>query len=329
MAIIGQHINTPPVAPSWHRADCPRPLEALVLRLLAKDPTARPESAADVLAALAAIDADRRRPRRARRTRRAQPRRARERRLRRPRKELETLRAALEEALSGHGRLVMLVGEPGIGKTRTATELTTYARLRGAQVLWGRCYETAGRAALLAVRPGAARLRPRARPGAAPARARQHRGRRSPRSCPSSRTKLPGLAPLPPAEPAQARFRLFDSVTAFLRAASADEPLVLVLDDLHWADAGTLALLEFLARELEGAACSSSARTATSSSRRAIRWRPRLAELTRERLFERVLLRGLDAEDVGRFIAGTAGITPPGGARATPSTRTPRATRSS
>src|SRR5207247_9727895 len=58
VAIISQHINTPPVAPSWHRADCPKALEALVLRLLAKDPTARPESATDVLAALAAITAE-------------------------------------------------------------------------------------------------------------------------------------------------------------------------------------------------------------------------------------------------------------------------------
>ena len=54
------------------------------------------------------------------------------------------LKAALEETLSGRGRLVTLVGEPGIGKTRIAQELTTYAGLRGAQVLWGRSYEEQG-----------------------------------------------------------------------------------------------------------------------------------------------------------------------------------------
>ena len=59
-------------------------------------------------------------------------------------REMGELKAALEEALSGHGRLVMLVGEPGIGKTRTALELATYAGLRKAQVLWGRCYESQG-----------------------------------------------------------------------------------------------------------------------------------------------------------------------------------------
>ena len=56
VAIIGQHINTPPVAPTWHNGQCPRALDALILRLLAKDPTERPESAADVLSALDAID---------------------------------------------------------------------------------------------------------------------------------------------------------------------------------------------------------------------------------------------------------------------------------
>ena len=53
-------------------------------------------------------------------------------------KEMGDLKGCLEDALSGRGRLVMLVGEPGIGKSRTAQELTTYAGLRGAQVLWGR-----------------------------------------------------------------------------------------------------------------------------------------------------------------------------------------------
>ena len=56
VAIIGQHINTPPVSPIWHNAICPRPLEALILRLLAKNPAERPESATDVLSALDAID---------------------------------------------------------------------------------------------------------------------------------------------------------------------------------------------------------------------------------------------------------------------------------
>ena len=61
----------------------------------------------------------------------------------RPR-EMSELRAALEDAISGQGRLVMLSGEPGIGKTRTAQELASYAETLGAQVLWGWCYEEEG-----------------------------------------------------------------------------------------------------------------------------------------------------------------------------------------
>ena len=59
-------------------------------------------------------------------------------------REMGELKARLEDALSGRGRLVMLVGEPGIGKTRTAQEWVTSAGLRGAQVLWGRSYEEQG-----------------------------------------------------------------------------------------------------------------------------------------------------------------------------------------
>src|SRR5919206_4573739 len=59
-------------------------------------------------------------------------------------REMEQLLAGLEDALAGRGRLLMLVGEPGIGKTRTAQELLTYARLRGARVLAGRSFEGEG-----------------------------------------------------------------------------------------------------------------------------------------------------------------------------------------
>ena len=58
--------------------------------------------------------------------------------------ELSVLTGALGDAIAGHGRLVMLVGEPGIGKTRTAEEFSAIAQQRGAQVLWGRCHEGEG-----------------------------------------------------------------------------------------------------------------------------------------------------------------------------------------
>ena len=58
--------------------------------------------------------------------------------------EMEQLKSAFDAAIGGEGHIVALAGEPGAGKTRLAEELATYAGLRGARVLWGRCYEGGG-----------------------------------------------------------------------------------------------------------------------------------------------------------------------------------------
>ena len=222
------------------------------------------------------------------------------------------LKACLEDALSSRGRLVTLVGEPGIGKTRTAQELATYAGLRGAQVLWGRCYEEQGAPPywpwVQAIRSYIRDVDPeqlRSDMGAGAAEIGQ--------VVSDVRDRLPGLEAPPQLEPEQARFRLFDSITAFLKNVGRRQPLVLVLDDLHWADHPSLLLLEFVAREL------SNARLLIIGTFRDVelsRQHPlsrSLGELTRERLFQKVLLRGLDQEDVGRFIELASGITPPRG----------------
>ncbi len=311
VSIIGQHINTPPVAPSWHNGQCPRPLEALILRLLAKDPQERPASATDVLAALDGLDltavAEAS-------VEESQP-------LDRlaggvfvgRQREMGELKACLEDALSGRGRLVTLVGEPGIGKTRTAQELATYAGLRSAQVLWGRCYEEQGMPPywpwVQAIRSYVRERDPeqlRSEMGAGAADIAE--------VVSDVKERLPDLKPPPQLDsPEQARFRLFDSITAFLKSASQKQPLVLVLDDLHWADTPSLLLLQFVARELGN---SRLLLVGTYRDMELSRQHPlaeTLGELTRERLFQRVLLRGLSQEDVGRFIEVAAGVTPPSG----------------
>jgi predicted ATPase len=95
-------------------------------------------------------------------------------------------------------------------------------------------------------------------------------------------------------DPQTARFRLFDSITGFLKRAAHTQPIVLVLDDLHWADEGSLRLLEFVARELaeERLLLIGTYRDVDLSRRHPLS--QTLAELTRERLFERIVLRGLD-----------------------------------
>jgi tetratricopeptide (TPR) repeat protein len=313
VAIIGQHINTPPVAPTWHNGNCPRPLEALIMRLLAKDPSQRPESATDVLSALDAVDLA---------TSIEQPAVSddeahsldslaggvfvgRQR-------EMGELKASLEDALSGRGRLVTLVGEPGIGKTRTALELATYAGLRQAHVLWGRCYEGEGAPPywpwVQAIRSYVRDVDPeqlRSEMGAGAADIAE--------VVSDVREQLPGLESPSRLEPEQARFRLFDSITAFLKSAGRRKPLVLVLDDLHWADHPSLLLLEFVARELANARVMIIGTYRDMELSRQHPLSKTLGELNRERLFQRVLLHGLDQEDVGRFIELASGVTPPAG----------------
>ena len=311
VSIISQHINTPPVAPTWHNAEVSKPLEALILGLLEKDPTARPGSAREVSAALAALGRVSAAPPDTLDRAEANPldrlaggvfvgRDA----------EVQNLRAGLDEALSGRGRVLLLVGEPGIGKTRTSEELATYAGMRGAQVLWGRCYEGDGapaywpwvqilRAYVHEREP--AELMQDMGPGAADIA----------EVVSEIRERLPGLPAPPPLDPEQARFRLFDSITNFLRSASRREPLVLILDDLHWSDKPSLLLFQFLAREL------AALRVLVVGTYRDVelgRQHPleqTLAELARNRLSERVVLRGLTADDVARFIELSAGRTAP------------------
>ncbi|MCH7735651.1 MAG: protein kinase, partial [Chloroflexi bacterium] len=309
IAIIGQHINTPPVAPSWHRKDCPRPLEALIMRLLAKDPAERPDSARDVLNAIDAIDLAARGDTVERESTSLESlaggvfvgRQA----------EMDQLKAALEDVLGGRGRLVTLAGEPGIGKTRTSEELATYAGLRGAQVLWGRCYETGGQPPYW---PWVQAIRSYVRE-TEPDELRRQMGSSASviaEIVTDVKDRLPDLQPPPQMDdPDSARFRLFDSITSFLKTASQARPLVIVLDDLHWSDQPTLSLLEFMAREL------SQSRLMLVCTYRDMELNRRhpltitLGDLSRERLYERVLLRGLSEHDVARFIEIAAGIQPP------------------
>jgi eukaryotic-like serine/threonine-protein kinase len=311
VAIISQHINTAAVAPTWHNPEVPRALESLILRCLAKNPDERPDSAAALSEALrAAMETATTVAGRAAEGE-ANP-------LDRlaggvfvgREKEMDELRAGLEDALSGRGRLLMLVGEPGIGKTRTSEEFATYARLRSVQVLWGRCYEGEGAPVywpwVQVIRSyvhdrDAKELMSEMGPGAADIA----------QVVSEVRERLPGL-PAPPAlEPEQARFRLFDSITTFLKNASKGQPVVLVLDDLHWADKPSLLLLQFLARELRGARLLVLGTYRDVEIRRQHPLAETLGELARQQLSQRILLRGLTERDVSRFIEVTAGISPP------------------
>lgn len=149
------------------------------------------------------------------------------------------LRAELEAALEGEGRLVLLVGEPGIGKTRTASALAAEARECGASVVWGRCHERAGAPVYWPVVQALASYAADAPAATAEAIAAV-----------LPLLRAPEAAAAPDGPPERARFELFDRVGRALAAAARARPLFLAIDDLHWADVGSLLLLEFLAREL-------------------------------------------------------------------------------
>ena len=122
------------------------------------------------------------------------------------------------------------------------------------------------------------------------------------------RGKLPGLEPAPPLEPELARFRLFDSISSFLKNAAQSQPLMLVLDDLHWADRSSLLLLEFLAWELGEPRLLLVGCYRDTELSRQHPLADTLAQLSREPVFRRQVLRGLDQEELGQFIEATAGV---------------------
>jgi DNA-binding CsgD family transcriptional regulator len=223
--------------------------------------------------------------------------------------ELAALTADLEAAAAGRGRVVLLAGEPGIGKTRLAEELAAQATARGVLVLWGRCWEGEGAPAFW---PWVQVVRGYVRT-ADPGVLRHEMGAGAAdiaQIAPAVGECLPDLPTPPPTEPEAARFRLFDSLAGFWRAAAARRPLLLVLDDLHWADAPSLALLRFLGRELEDAGPLVVGVYRHTEVDRGHPLLATLADLTRGQGRRRLLLGGLDQREVASFVALVAGVAP-------------------
>jgi tetratricopeptide (TPR) repeat protein len=312
VAVIGQHLNTPPVAPTWHRPDCPPGLEALILRLLEKDPGKRPQSAAEVRQAVVGVrgqgSGDGRQESPTPYSRLPTP--ADNPLYRRTfvgrENELQQLRAGFDGAASGQGGLVMVVGEPGIGKTALIEQLATYAGLRGGTALIGHCYEEGSlslpylpfvealRSYVLAREPD--RLRDELGSGAADVA----------RIISEVRDRVQ-VEQRPPGDPEDDRWRLFQGVTGFLRNASSVQPILLVVEDLHWADRGTLDYLIHLARNLAGARLFVVGSYRDVEVDRAHPLSNALAELRRAGELPRVLLRGLTVDEVNRMINALQG----------------------
>jgi ABC-type oligopeptide transport system substrate-binding subunit len=163
--------------------------------------------------------------------------------------EMAFLQARYENARASHGSLVLVHGEAGVGKTRLAEELADRLRWQGVRVLWGRCYEferilpyqplgEALQAALSTIAPSDLTGLPSWILGELA------------RLVPELSEKLPGLRVSSTVPLDQEQMHLFEGVVRFLASLSVEGVLVLILDDLHWANESTLQMVHYLARHL-------------------------------------------------------------------------------
>ena len=165
--------------------------------------------------------------------------------------ELEQLREHWRQAAEGRGHLVLLSGEPGIGKTRLAQEIIDHARQAGAALMRGGCYEYEAMTPYL---PFIEAFRQFVRDAGAD-RLRTLLGTTATeiaKLAPEVEAKLGALPANATLSPNEERLRLFDNVARFLQAVAAGRGLLLFIDDLHWADQGTLSMLQYLMRNLRG-----------------------------------------------------------------------------
>jgi DNA-binding winged helix-turn-helix (wHTH) protein/tetratricopeptide (TPR) repeat protein len=228
--------------------------------------------------------------------------------------EIADLEATLEDCIrERRGWLVVAAGEAGIGKTRLAERLAEDAARRGMTVLWGRSLE--GHVGDPPYWPWVQILRALTR-GCSEAELAAEIGAGAADIAgilPELQQRLDVTPPDPLASAEQDRFRLFDSIAGYLRAAAQRTPLVLVFDNLHWAGRPSLLLLEFLAQTLAG---SPILLFGTYRSAEVSRQHPlfdTLGTLNREPRFLRLQLKGLDRVAVGRFIAQALQHDPPVG----------------
>src|SRR3954454_3703321 len=202
--------------------------------------------------------------------------------------ELSRRSQTVEAAIAGQGTIVLIGGEPGIGKSRMAEALARHAAAAGARVAVGRAWEAGGAPAFW---PWVQAIRTLLRE--------------------DQIDQISDLVGPALDESEGTRFQMFQSIAALLRLIAAEAPIALFLDDLHAADAPSLLLLRFIAADVVGT------RVAVVGCYRDTEVGPglseTLAELAREPIVERVRLKGLDADATSRLLTQTLGRPPPTG----------------
>lgn len=300
LTIVSQHVHAPVVPPRVLRPDLPRALEAVIVRLLAKDPAHRFSSADETRAALlqALIDTDEltssdgasavaildalSRGRLVGRT-----------------NELAEARELWQRAREGRGHAVLLSGEPGAGKTRLAREITIQAAVDGALVLSGGCYEYEATTPYL---PFVEAFRRWVREEQNDDKLRELLGDAATqiaKLAPEIETRLGPFPERPQLAPNEERLLFFDAVVHVFSSIARRQSLLFYADDLHWADRGTLWLLGHLLRQLRNERVLIVGAYRETELDRAHPLAKSLVDWNRERLITRIVLRRFSESETG------------------------------
>ena len=224
--------------------------------------------------------------------------------------EHDKLAARLDDVSQGRGALALIGGEPGVGKTRLCEELLADASERGMLTFTGHCYEegTAPFTPFVEILEQMVREIPAGV-------LREALGDAAPdlvRLVPAIH-RVAGDIP-PPAEltPEQQRRVLFNAVLDLFRRLGARQPVVLLLDDLHWADEATLGLLQHLTPHLSGLPLLGVGTYRDVELDVGKPFEKAMAALVRQKQAERLRLRRLPEEAVAELLAALGGSEPPG-----------------
>jgi DNA-binding CsgD family transcriptional regulator/tetratricopeptide (TPR) repeat protein len=206
--------------------------------------------------------------------------------------DLRRVLSVLDTVAQGHGRLVLLAGEAGVGKTRLAREVLVRARAAGVQSLVGRCFEQHSGAGFFPFTEAFGAAFAEAPTGfQADVRSRW----------PELRSVVPDFGSPGEANREVTQLHVFRAAAGFLQALADANPVVLLLDDLHWADSTSLILLLYLARHIDDTCVMILGTYRDTEVGRRHPIQATLREVIRERLVEEVDLRRLD-------IAGTMAL---------------------
>lgn len=219
--------------------------------------------------------------------------------------ELQALKGAWEAARAGRCQIRLISGEPGVGKTRLASEFARRVRDSGAVVLMGASDEDIS----VPYRPFVEALRHlilHAPEEMLAAHVAEHHGELA-RIAPELGRRIAGVPPPQAAEPDAERYLLFEAVAGLLRRTAQGRPVLLILDDLHWAESPDAKLLKHLVKASGQTPMLILGTFRDSDLAGNAPLTALLADLRREPSVERIALTGLDEEGIIRLVTAAAG----------------------